>query len=126
MSVIRTSSIAYGGKVEVYCSSCDSKVGVFTVAEVKELMRAGVNVLCFGCDGLDADKVPPVLRLAEEEYLLVIGDQPFLADWKVDRHSLQEISWETWMTLVSGYKPEDSLFLSSSTKVHANGQTDEK
>lgn len=119
MSVIRTSPLAICGKVDVYCSRCDSRIGTLTLQEVKELSISGVNVLCFRCDSLGVDNVPDVLYLAEEQYLLTIGDKPFLADWRGDRHKLLPISWSAWMTLVSGVKPADSLFLSSSTYSNA-------
>ena len=126
MSLIKVSSCGPDGKCLVLCASCEARIGVFEMDEVRQMARDSVIVICFDCEPLYADTVPPVLYLAEETYLLSIDGQPFFADWRHDRHAMVPITWATWMTLVSGFKPEDSLFLSSSTKVHAGGRSDEK
>lgn len=118
MSLIKISSAGPDGKCFALCAVCEQKVGVFTIDEIREMSRDDVIVTCFNCDPLFADSVPSVLYLAEEQYLLSIDGNPFLADWTGDRHALHKITWSAWMTLVSGFKPSDSLFLSSSTYLH--------
>lgn len=119
MSLIQVSSISPDGKGKALCVVCGQSVGVFALEELREMSKDGVVITCFNCDPFFADTVPPVLYLPEEQYLLSIDGKPFLADWKGDRHNMLPISWSAWMTLVSGVKPRDSLFLSSSTYLNA-------
>jgi hypothetical protein len=123
MSVILTGYVWESGHSEVLCPCCRRSVGVFDEDEVRGMSRCGIVPVCFDCDGLDADKVSPVLRMDETEYAISIDGVPFSASWDPFEgvHRWSRFTGVTWHTVVRiwGISP-----LSSCTYLNA-GKGDE-
>lgn len=118
MSVIEFSQVG-NGMCAVFCPHCSVRVGLFDPDEIVGMSRVGVVPVCFDCDPLNVDKVPDHLKLPEEIYLLMLGDQPFVCQWdNAGFHWANRLTFLQWATLL-----EPNLWagapLSSSTYLHA-------
>jgi hypothetical protein len=110
----------------VYCPRCSTYIGTLTLREIGELSMAGVEPLCFDCDG-KADFIPSQLYYKDDTFLIGLGGLSFLGSWefgsKTDEPlelAYKPITTKLWYSLKTGdirVVTLPSLFLSSSPKV---------
>jgi len=114
------------GAMAVFCPRCSEYVGTMTLAEIGQLSSAGIEPLCFDCDG-GADVFPRQLYYQDDTFLIGIGGLSFLASWLLGAESYAEteleykpITTRLWYALKTGdirLVTLPPLFLSSSPKV---------
>lgn len=73
--------------VDLHCIQCGAWVGCEEIEIVADMSKRGVEAICFDC-GHDGREYPAQLYLAEDTFLLGIGELSFLCSWGQDQVKL--------------------------------------